>query len=494
MKLSLAILSLWLAGSLQAATLSSNGSSSDVSAKIGQANPGDIITIPAGSFSDWNVNVNKGITLKGAGNASIVRGKATTAVLTVTNTSGLARITGIKFDGGTTQSVMLIARNGGKGLIDHCEFVSGSASEMIHNEAYGPDPRPGPGWTNNVTPGSDDALYIEDCTFSKNPLQDQYFWGTSAVQNYYGSRTVFRHNTCNYCQIDVHGTQGMVGGRWFEIYDNVFTIPASGGNQSDFIVLRGGSGVVYGNTVTGGPNSGAGNINLYDENGGSSPLYLGRGWSQNPSPVYLWNVDPKMHVGSGSNVQSGRDYFVSASEPASMKVWQQSSQNANSTYAYTALAYPHPGQGGGGGPTPSPTPTPGPTPIPTPTPPSEKFQVGDWVKNSPNAANVRATPAGNLLGTQPVNTPGTVTDGPQWAALPSSAGVFWWKINFTSGVDGWVGEDNLVAGAAPSPTPSPTATPTPTPGVPTYLNWTKDLNDAQSDWISKHPPQPDPVD
>jgi hypothetical protein len=490
-KLLLAVLSLWLAQSLSAATLSSNGSSSDVNAKIGQASAGDTVTIPSGTFSDWNVTLNKGVTLQGAGASSIVKGKATSAILSLTNTSGLARVTGLKFDGGTTQSVMIIARNGGKALIDHCELSAGSASEMIHNEAYGPDPRPGPGWSNNVVPGSDDALYVEDCTFSKNPFQDQYFWGTSAVQNYYGSRTVFRHNQCNYCQIDVHGTQGMVGGRWFEIYANTFTLPSGGGNQSDFIVLRGGSGVVYGNTVTGGPNGGAGNINLYDENGGSSPAYLGKGWSQNFSPVYLWATDPKMHVGGGSNVQSGRDYFASSTQPASMKVWQQSSQNANSTYAYVALAYPHPGQGGGGGGTP--TPTPAPTPTPTPTPPSTKFSIGDWIKNSPNAANVRATPAGNLVGTQPVNTAGVIVAGPTWGQLADAAsGVFWWKIDFTSGADGWVGEDNLVAGQAPSPspTPSPTATPSPTPGSPTYEHWIQ----QQNDWIRAHPPQPDAAD
>jgi hypothetical protein len=474
----------WLV-QVRAATLSSDGTSGDVNAKIGQAVGGDTVTIPSGTFSDWNVTLNKGVTLKGVGStASIVKGKGTTSVLFVTSTSGLARLTGLKFDGGTTQSVMVNVRGGGKVLIDHCEFVGGSASEMVHNEAYGPDPRPGPGWSNNVVPGSDDALYVEDCMFSKNPFQDQYFWGTSAVQNYYGSRTVFRHNQCNYCQIDVHGTQGMVGGRWFEIYDNVFTLPSGGGNQSDFIVLRGGSGIVYGNIVTGGHNDGGGNLNLYDENGGSSPAYLGRGINQNPSPVYLWATDPKMHVGAGSsNVQSGRDYFVSATQPASLKVWQQASQNASSTYSFAPLAYPHPGaSGGGGGPTPSPTAPPSPTPAPTATPPSTKFSIGEWIKNSPNAANVRSTPAGNLVGTQPVNASGVIVAGPTWGQLPDAAsGVFWWKIDFVAGIDGWVGEDNLVASTAPTPSPSPT--PNPTPG-PTYERWMQ----KQNDWIRANPP------
>ena len=243
-----------------AATLSSNGSSADVQAKIGSAVAGDIITIPAGTFSGWNVNLSKAVTLQGAGTGkSIIKGNGTNVILQVTtgDNSGTTRLTGLSFDGGAQQSVMIRYTNGGAGLVDHCEFIGGSASEMVHNEAYGPnDSNKAKGWSNDVTPGSADALYVEDCVFSKKPQADQYFWGTSAMQGYYGSRTVMRHNTFNYCQVDQHGTQGMIGARWFEIYDNTFTIPSGGGNQSDFIVLRGGSGVVYNNTVTGGKNDG----------------------------------------------------------------------------------------------------------------------------------------------------------------------------------------------------------------------------------------------
>ena len=51
----------------RAATLSSDGSSSDVQSKIGSAQAGDTITVPAGTFSNWTVNINKAITLAGAG-------------------------------------------------------------------------------------------------------------------------------------------------------------------------------------------------------------------------------------------------------------------------------------------------------------------------------------------------------------------------------------------------------------------------------------------
>ena len=481
-------------GFSSAATLSSNGSSADVQSKIDGAQAGDVIAIPAGTFSGWNVSLSKGVTLQGAGEGkSTIKGNGTNVVLNVSSSSGTTRLTGLTFDGGTAQSVMIRYSGGGAGLVDHCSFSGGSASEMIHNEAYGPNTsNKAKGWSNDVTPGSADALYVEDCTFSKNPLQDQYFWGTSAMQGYYGSRTVMRHNTFNYCQVDQHGTQGNIGARWFEIYDNTFTIPSSGGNQSDFIVLRGGSGVVYNNTVTGGKNDGGGNLNIYDENGGSSPAYTGRGWNQNPSPIYLWAVDPKMHVTAGSsNVQSGRDFFNSAAKPSTQKIWQTSAQNANSTYTFMPLAYPHPMAGGG--PTPTPTATPSATPSPTPLPPSTKFKNGDSIKASPNQAYVRSSAGGDLLGNQPVDTVGTVMDGPVWGSVPDTGqGVYWWAIDFPSGVDGWVGEDNLVkVSAVPTPTPAPTATPAPTvtpkPPAQTFEKWLEE----QNNWVRAHPPYPD---
>lgn len=190
-----------------------------------------------------------------------------------------------------------------------------------------------------------------------------------------------------------------------------------------------------------------------------------------------------MQIGnvSSSLIQQNRDYYAS--------------QKPN----YTPYPYPHPLQGGGGPtPTPSPTATPSPTPVPTATPPSTKFSIGDWVAPSPNTANVRETAAGNLLGTQPVGAPGQITAGPVWGQLSGAAnGVFWWQIDFVTGVDGWVGEDNLQAGNAPAPspspspsppqpTPSPTATPSPSPS---FEHWISDLND----WIRKNPPYEDPA-
>jgi hypothetical protein len=137
---------------------------------------------------------------------------------------------------------------------------------------------------------------------------------------------------------------------------------------------------------------------------------------------------------------------------------------------------------------------PAPSPTPTPTPPPPKFSIDDTV--TPTATvNVRAAPAGAVLGTHDAPDIGTVVDGPEVANL-NGAPVTWYSINWQNAPDGWVGDDNLTAAAAPSPSPSvtpspsPSASPTPVPTVTppeTYEDWIK----KQNDWIRANPPAPD---
>jgi hypothetical protein len=111
-------------------------------------------------------------------------------------------------------------------------------------------------------------------------------------------------------------------------------------------------------------------------------------------------------------------------------------------------------------PTPTPTYNPTPTPIVTPSPlptgqpnPSTKFVNGQQVRTN-TTANVRQAPAGALLGSQTSGSIGIVTAGPSFAVL-NGENVWWWTVNFTSGVDGWVGEDMLDVYSSPSSTPIP---------------------------------------
>jgi hypothetical protein len=356
-----------------AVSYSTDGSESDTQAAINAAADGDIIRLPARS-STWStgVTVNRGVTIRGQGVSSTTLTNPGTGYSLFrvncdqvkTRISGIAfkgqyaiyvggdyttaqfRIDNCTFNGGTAQGILLQFGNNAPGLVDHCTFSAGGASEMIHNLGFsgGNDA----GWLDDVYPGSASAVYIENCTFTKNPMADKYFWGTAAIQSYYGARTVMRYCHLNYCHIDQHGNKPpLYGARWWEFYNNTFYVPANG-NQSDYFALRGGSGVVFNNHVSGGPNIGAGQIQLYSDESANPPLcgpgagiFVNGGRSN--SPVYIWGNDPSMTVAStSSNVIQGRDYLVSSTQPTSMIKRQLTTDNASTRYSYKPYVYPHP--------------------------------------------------------------------------------------------------------------------------------------------------------
>jgi hypothetical protein len=332
-------------------------SATDVQNAINSAASGDVVFMPAPCTVTWNTGVTipntKGITLNGNG-ANVIRGSLAdwSPLLRLNpNASVGSRITGINAsDTKSSQGYFLIVNGGNettaKFRVDHCTFTGLSMlrhigindpvygvldhntitwsgnNEVIHNEAYGADSTAG--WSNDVVPGSGDALYIEDNSFvnqtSGNPA---YFWGGSAVQGYYGARTVVRYNTLTMAQIDMHGTAGGIGARWWEIYENTFVIVPNG--DSNYMAIRAGSGVIFNNHKTGASDPGA-IIQLIEEDSGYPALYqIGRGKNQSSDPAYVWNNDSVMSVSSGSsNVQVNRDFFLS-SKPG-----------------YTPYVYPHP--------------------------------------------------------------------------------------------------------------------------------------------------------
>jgi hypothetical protein len=388
-------------------TYQTDGTQADVQNALNQAKDGDIIVIPPGTFT-WTTTVTAktGVTISGAGVGSTVIVNTTglnarRVSLTIACDGAQSRVQGITFSGqwglatsgdnnsapfriddcafdvGTAQGIMVETNGNGPGLIDHCTFSGGGASEMIHQMGNGAGNNAG--WLDDVNPGSANAVYIENCTFSKNPFVDPYFWGTSAIQCYYGARTVVRHCKLNYCQLDCHGPP-QIGARWYEFYENTYYLPDSAtvGSQSHYMHLRGGSGVVFNNHVGTPQTANRGKIEIIDEAGGPVSVWTARGIDQNPSPIYLWGNDSLLPVQSASaNLVSGRDFFVSATQPSSMKRWQKTSDNSNTTYSYVPYVYPHPLNDGDPnayepGPTkPKPTPTPTPAPTPTPTPPPQ---------------------------------------------------------------------------------------------------------------------------
>ena len=401
-----------------------DGSESDTQSAVNACPAGGIVQLPSGTFS-WSgtLTIGQSITLQGSGYTPLggtsgigapglettinYTSNANTITVSSASTGGKFRITGIYFTGisanndnqefyieidgsktsdpyridncvfnsGDYQVIDFNIWGNGPGLIDHCTFNGGGGSEFIHNNGMGPSSMAG--WQDDINPGTAAMLYIENCYC--NNVDSTYI--ASFIESYYGARTCVRYCTTVFSQLDQHGTQGLIGARWFEFYNNTFIIPQNYG-QSNFMALRGGSGVVFNNVGTGGPNEGTADIQMYDENGGTTPAYLGRGINQTYSPVYLWNntqnivgnSQTNMPVDSTSsnvtiNAGAGSTAFSSATEPSSMIIEETAAQEAQggTTYVYQPYVYPHPLDTTTGG---SPTPTPAPTTTPTPSAPA----------------------------------------------------------------------------------------------------------------------------
>jgi hypothetical protein len=126
------------------------------------------------------------------------------------------------------------------------------------------------------------------------------------------------------------------------------------------------------------------------------------------------------------------------------------------TPAPTPTATPTPNPTVSATPTPVPTATPTPTatatPSPTP-PPSTKFKLGQKVTPSASV-NVRSTPSGTLVGTQPAGVIATVVAGPQ-QVLFNAIPVNWWQLSFPAVPNGWVGEDGLILYVPPATPQTP---------------------------------------
>ncbi len=366
--------------------LGSVGTSGTVLWAINQAVTGDTVTIPAGTFT-WGTlsqgacTVNKAITIAGGGNTGAnkttisLTGPSTSNGAIALSTTGLSasiRITGIYFSGGSgmmqvagqpgdkvyridnctfdglgNNVVMLLLYGGGYGLIDHCTFTAGGSAEMIHDMAYGVAGTGG--WTNDVNPGTYKFVYIEDCTFictSSTPFN-------TGCGGFYGSQNVIRHCSFQYSKLDRHGDSGTpsnIGTRWFEIYNNNFN--DLGHNQSNYIAIRDGSGVVFNNTDsgsgTGARNFGFGPIGS-DATGlvecrvgqgiGSTTSVQNSGPNNN-SPAYAWN-NWQNPFGTDSGVQVNIDFFI-VSNGNGLRIKQRAADGTQATYNYTSFSYPYP--------------------------------------------------------------------------------------------------------------------------------------------------------
>jgi len=374
-------------------------SQEDVQAAINAAQDGDTVIVPTGVCTwttpasmkpavqigrqtGWNPPAfeSKGITLRGAGVGRTVivdqtlHGYNENALLIFTAPGKPVRVTGFTFDRpgqkaekgtigvtGTGQTWRIdhcnfIHAQWGNGIVtslntygvvDHCEFTTDSGTGNF--KAFALMGAGDASWQIPLSLGTANAVYIEDCTLNYNLAY-------RCLDADWGARWVFRHNTVyNNTDVGTHGydssPRSQISG---EIYHNTF-VHNSSGEYYALMPFRGGTGVIFGNTVR--HNVGQWNsfVSLYyycacpgnptcshetctrypcKDQPGRAPDADGDG-VQDLEPIYEWNntVDiagPHIVVADlcpqvYAFIQENRDFYNNTPRPG-----------------YTPYTYPHP--------------------------------------------------------------------------------------------------------------------------------------------------------
>jgi hypothetical protein len=378
-----------------------SASQAHVQAAIDAASPGDTVQIPAGTGT-WTsqMSISKGINLIGSGIGvttivdDVPKGTPGSNRLMVVNVNSPAtfRIAHFTLQGSATdpsrynQGHIALGGTCKAFRVDHIEFadmqtvgirLSGDLIGVIDNNTFTGDFQQGVflshgswggqsygdgSWAEALSFGTGNAVYIEDNVFTELGAP----FAAAALDALSGARVVFRSNLLTDTFIASHGTesgQRERSIRSFEIYDN--DIQLTSGNTLDrAIYIRGGTGVIYDNRVTGSWNSlvsmqnfrdtgsytpwgqcngssvydgntGGGGYRCVDQPGaGTSNLLSGATPASAPvgnvlDPIYIWdNTGGSYSIGvanSSANVDENRDYYVGTSRPG-----------------YTPYTYPHP--------------------------------------------------------------------------------------------------------------------------------------------------------
>jgi hypothetical protein len=272
------------------ATIQANSaSSSDVQTAINSASSGDTVQVPAGNAT-WTTAVTisgKALNLIGAGGGATVITDGTGGGAISVNgcssanfvrisgfgfqsqgshtSSGMINISGVTFSTGfridncyfliSSAITRGITTSDAYGVIDHCAFNTTATSGSVQCiSPWGSSDGTDGGFTpwlhyaGNFTLGDSNAVFIENNSFTDSPSDA----GTEdCIDGYGGARIVVRYNSfTNYSQ-GFHGTDS--GNRRsiisFEIYSNNYVNNSSISLRA--ATIRGGTGVVFGNTYGG---------------------------------------------------------------------------------------------------------------------------------------------------------------------------------------------------------------------------------------------------
>lgn len=253
------------------------------------------------------------------------------------------------------------------GLIDNCTISEPAGESTSGLQGINPRGKAADSWASpeTVVFGSGDFVFIEDCTFDWDSPQD------AVLDSHDGGRYVFRYNTVKNAGLSHHGKDS--GNQHsvvaYEIYENTFAEDVYSGTVARFFYSRGGSGLLYNNTVTGDYGSDPMQVTNYcsckDENSCSSSSWpecrtypcdqqVGRTMvdgSQVHFPAYEWG-----------NTEDGADIDWSVFEFCSGEFTIENNiitigTNPTSDdalndveYSYTPYTYPHPLRSGAAGP------------------------------------------------------------------------------------------------------------------------------------------------
>jgi FG-GAP-like repeat len=250
----------FLGSRCEATVYHSNGTAASVqSIHNGQAQNGDTITLPAGTFT-WStgVHISKGITLQGAGvGVTIIKDAVQSGQLIQwTLVAGAtARLTGVEFeDGGRINRAMApngilhvdgSNTNGSQFRWDHCKWANMNGYPVLdtvigvvdHNIFYKSTkfcttyvygsrwndypPYGDASWSTPTNFGTSQFLFFEDNSYSNNNTD-----GLDVIFDAFaGARFVVRHNSINNAYVADHGTESsgrIRGSRAVEVYNNTY--------------------------------------------------------------------------------------------------------------------------------------------------------------------------------------------------------------------------------------------------------------------------------